>query len=185
MIYAVVEDASSNMVAVAQGGTFTTLDGFPPVISGVTLPSITTSNASVNVTSSETGLLHWAVLVSGATAPSVLSLKAGTAPRAKSFANDVAVLAGNETSFTITGLAEGTSYTIYVAAEDDSGNFVGSAFETAFTTFAVASVVAPDLTKPQLSGVSVSAITETGAAVFAISNKAGKLHYCPSDVTQD
>ena len=176
-LHVAVEDGSSNLVATAQESTFTTTDGLPPVISQILLSPATKDGAMVSVAASETGLLHWAVLVAGAAVPSASSLKLGAAPGAKKFGVRLPVIAGNETSFTITGLAEGTSYKVYIAAEDALNNLVASASQAEFTTFAVAQVVAPDTTKPQLSGVSVGAVAETGTTVFAISSKGGKMHW--------
>ena len=177
MFYVIAEDSSANIMASPNGVAFTTPDGVPPVMSDLRISNITGVGAVLTTSINEDGFLHWAVLVNGAAVPSVSELQAGGALRNKGFGNGISIAANTDMAITITGLVEGTAYTVYFAAEDTSKNTAATVSAQNFLTVLVSQIVAPDTSKPVLSGVSVSGVTDTGCTLFAISDRAGKMHW--------
>lgn len=80
VLYLVAEDTSGNLQSTVTSKAFSTLplaDTTPPVITAISLTGITNSGAVLHFNTSEQGLIHSVTLLSGATAPTVVQVKAG------------------------------------------------------------------------------------------------------------
>jgi len=138
-------DAAGNL-ALSADFTFTTSappDTTPPVISGVTAGSITTSGASVSWTTDEA---------------SDSQVDYGlTSTYGSSTPLDSTLVVAHSVS--LTGLTAGTTYHYHVKSRDAAGNLATSS-DFMFTT-----VLPPDTTPPVISGVTAGSVTVSGATV--------------------
>ncbi len=131
------------------GGTTTTPDTTAPVLSAITVGSITSSSAVISWTTNEN-------------ATSKVNYGTTTA-----YGSEAAL--GNTLSLThsvsLSGLASSTLYHFRVTSKDSSLNTATSSDMT-FTTLA-----APDTTVPAISGVSVGFIASTSAQILWTTNE--------------
>lgn len=80
--YFVAEDTSGNLQSTVTSKTFATLssgtgaDTTPPAITETSLTGVTSTGAMLNLTSSESGTIFSVALLSGATAPTAVQIKA-------------------------------------------------------------------------------------------------------------
>ena len=122
-VYVVAEDSVSNLTTpVAIDIATLPLDlTVPSWTSGYPLvDTVTSSGFTVRASIDEAGTAYYVVVADGASAPSAAQIKAGTD------AGDVAALksgnlilaANTENSTVVTGLADNTSYDIYIVVED-------------------------------------------------------------------
>lgn len=81
-IYFVAEDSFGNLQTAGVNSTFTTAaagggtDTTPPVISALSLTGVTSTEATLKITSNEAGILYGVTLPAGSAAPSVAQVKA-------------------------------------------------------------------------------------------------------------
>ena len=111
--------------------TISVQDTTAPILSGMSVGSITQTSADLTAQLNEDGAI-WAMTVpAGDPAPSVATIKA---------AGSVSVTAGTPGTVSVTGLSAGTSYTPYFYGEDGAGNGTPVTASTNFTTTSAASV---------------------------------------------
>lgn len=99
----------------------------------------------------EPGLFHWAVLPTTAAAPSASEMENSNNANAvaKSAAAGVAVTAGAlQKTVTVTGLAEATTYDVYVLARDDNGDLGGGQTDNVQSSIHTFTVATADVTPP-------------------------------------
>lgn len=132
--------------------------GFPDVA------DITQDGFKVRLKADESGNAYYVVLADGAAVPTVAEVKNGTgnggAAAIKS--GNTVLQANTEASVNVSGLDAGTSYDIYVVAEDAVPNLQASPLKLDVTT-----LVAPDTTPPSLQSAAVNGST----LVLAFSEK--------------
>ncbi|SHI91474.1 Por secretion system C-terminal sorting domain-containing protein [Hymenobacter daecheongensis DSM 21074] len=121
-------------------GTFT-VDGTPPTFASgsPSASAITTTGFTLSSTIDEVGKTYYVVLPSGAAAPTVAQVKAGTgngtaALQAGTITNATANAAATAA---ISGLSAGTAYDVYLVAEDAAGNVQNSSSPLTVTTTAL------------------------------------------------
>ena len=165
-----VQDAASNLgpTGVVVAADLATYDTTGPVVSLVSVNSLTDTTADLNFTSNESGTYYYLVYAELDSAPSPATIKAQGAAGAKGSA---AATAATPVDVTMSGLTASTNYTVYLIVEDAIDNQFGvSAID--FTTTAT-----PDTTAPILSDVSVDTLTTTGADLNFTSNESGTYYY--------
>jgi len=147
-------DASNN-VSTSGDYTFTTLAVSEPVISGVTISSITSGGATVTWTTDEsaTSLVRY-----------------GTTTAYGNTVSDSTMVTSH--SLALTGLSASTTYHVQVESRNASSN-TSTSGDFNFATLAV--------NEPVISAVSVSAITSSGATVSFMTdeNASSKVYYSP------
>lgn len=101
-------------------------DNTPPVFAGgyPNMSGVTHRQAVLNAMTNESGAVYYVLLADGAVAPSVTQVRnAQDSTGAAAFkSGNFALAANTAASGTITGLAAGTDYDIYVVARDSSSN---------------------------------------------------------------
>lgn len=147
----------ANAVTVAGSGTFTnslsadstsayTFDSTSPMVSDPSLGSISSSGATLSLTSSETGTGYFVVLPAAAIAPSSSQVVSGKDANGNAAAikGSGALTVATPYSFSITGLAAGTAYKAYFVTLDSALNAASGTLP--FTSSAAASISDPDST---------------------------------------
>lgn len=106
---------------------------------------VTQTAATLNATSSEAATGYWIVIARNAAAPTAAEVKAGLSYSGVSIVagGSGAMTAAQAKAFAVAGLTAGTSYDLYVAAEDASTNLSGSPILVAFATPATPAAPAP------------------------------------------
>jgi uncharacterized repeat protein (TIGR02059 family) len=117
--------------------------------------NVTQSGLDLLFKANENGTAYYVVLADGATEPSVAEVKGGTGSGgiAAVTSGQEVLQADTETGVTITGLAAGIAYDIYVVAEDAAQNLQASPEKVEVTT------LAPDTTPPTLQSAAVNGST--------------------------
>jgi hypothetical protein len=127
---------------VRSGQSFASFDSMgdvtAPVLSSVGVSGTTSSATTLAATSDEAATGYWLVVARDATAPTSAQVKAGANYGAvtKVASGNAAMTANVAKNFSVTGLAAGTNYDLYFAAEDGNGNLVASPTKVQFTTTA-------------------------------------------------
>ncbi len=163
----------SMIVACGGGGSNNNDTTNPPPTTDTTSPIlsafISTPNAnSINFefTSNEAGTAYY-VLQLGGTAPSVAQIKNGSGNGgAVTASGNITVVVGSNNT-TLTGLAEATTYTLYVFGEDAAGNQ---------STVANVDITTLDITAPVLSNLDVTSTGTTTTLAFT-SDEDGSGYY--------
>ena len=127
-------------------------DQTPPTFDATpSLSSVSASGATLSVDLDEEGTTYYVVVANGATAPTAAQVKAGT-----DSSDSSALASGNFTtssttgSTTISGLEDGTSYDVYVVAQDSVANLQASPTQLNLTT----TDTSPDVSSITVSGFS-------------------------------
>ncbi len=139
-VYLIVEDAAGNQSLVSDTDFTTTVtpDTTAPVVTLVSVDTLTTTSADLNFTSNESGNYYYLVYAEADSAPSAATIKAqGTAVNKGA----AATLAATAEDVTMSGLTHSTNYTVYLIVEDAAGN-QSLVSDTDFTT------ATPDTTAP-------------------------------------
>jgi len=164
--YALIQavDAAGN-VATAQELSFTTLtaaDTTAPVVSALTIDTITLNSAKVHITVNEAAT---AKVYFSTAAPVVVATAAHV---------DAAAAAATQV-IDLTGLANGTTYHVVAVVTDAAGNATTSS-ELSFTT------LTPDTTAPVVSALTIDTITLNSAKVHVATNESAtaKVYYSTS-----
>lgn len=147
-------------------------DTTPATLSTPSSSNITASTADLSATSNEDGTIYYVVTTSPSS-PSSNDVLAGndeTGTAAFKSGNS-AVSADIAQTFSVSGLADNTTYYFYVTAVDGADNISGIS-SASFTTSAAA-----DATPPTLSAVGSSSVTGSSADLSATSNESGTLYY--------
>jgi len=127
-LWVVGEDVATNLQLNPTYISVITPDTLPPVTTAVT-SNITQTSFDLSVTADEPSYVHYVVLDSGALAPTSAEVltgtgAAGSTPVASNFY--YVDIPGQTFGSTITGFTQGTSYDVYVAAQDLWGNSQGT-----------------------------------------------------------
>ena len=132
------------------GASTAAVDTIPPVISSVTVSSVSSSGAAITWTTNE---------------PADSQVEYGPTT---SYGTSTPLTAGLVTAHAVTlsGLAGGTLYHYRVKSKDAAGNLATSADLT------VTTVLAPDTTPPVISSVAASSITSSGATIMWTTDEA-------------
>lgn len=140
-----IKDSSNNgggtngYVAAFTSGQTHTVDLAAPVFQNSTpsLSGTTDSATTLTVRLNETGTAYYVVVADGAAAPSAAQVKAGQNNAGAAALKSGSInISNNSTDFTanITGLIAGTSYDVYVVAEDSVTNLQASTSKVDVTT---------------------------------------------------
>lgn len=122
----IARDRSGNTQTAVQSAEFTTDSGIPPAtIDGPRVTGTTASATTLSATIDENGTGYFRLQPATDPEPSAAEVLAGTA---------LTMSGGIATMKDITGLAAGTSYTIYFLARDTAGNTQTTIQSVAFTT---------------------------------------------------
>ena len=126
--YGFSRNTSLSVRLVRSGQSFDALaptsDTTSPSLSAVALSGIGQTSLSLSATSSEEATGYWLAVTSGATAPTAAEVKSGVnySGVITTASGSGAMSAGTPKSFTVNGLAAGTSYDFYLIAMDSSNN---------------------------------------------------------------
>ena len=166
-----VKDAANNdgPVADVTASDNATYDTTAPVLTLVSVDTLTETTADLNFTSDESGTYYYLVYLETDSAPSPATIKAQGVAEAKGSA---AATAATAEDVTMSGLTASTAYTVYLIVEDAAGNQSFGVSAIDFTTTAT-----PDTTDPILSAVSVDTLTETTADLNFTSDESGTYYY--------
>ncbi|MBC6111925.1 gliding motility-associated C-terminal domain-containing protein [Pedobacter fastidiosus] len=164
-IYAVSEDLATtpNLQTVFTTLNFSTLGSadITPPVTAATYPKASNATLnSINFTNNinEAGTTYYVLLPSGSTAPTPAQVKAGfdatgvAAPKAGSLTN----VANADATATISGLTSGTTYTLYIIAQDNTGNLQTAVANLDVTTANPPLVSAPIIISQYYEGTSVN-----------------------------
>ena len=110
--------------AIVDDVTIIVADLTPPVFENSTPSSASIGDAgfTINTDIDEAGTIYYVVVADGATAPTSVEVKAGTASGgggAVKSGNASVTSGGFTDAFSVTGLTAGTAYDVYVVAQDD------------------------------------------------------------------
>jgi sugar lactone lactonase YvrE len=173
LYFVVVAADGLSTTTTVQSTSFTTQT--PPTLSAVSLSSLSSSSATLSITSNEAATGYWVVQSTTAGVPSVAQVKAGQDGSGATalFAGNGAMTAGNAKNFVINGLSASTAYLVYFVATDVFGTNTSVYFiarDSLGNTTAAPMVssfpVAADTTPPTLSGIGV-----VGTTLSATSNE--------------
>ncbi|MCX7920965.1 MAG: S-layer homology domain-containing protein [Clostridia bacterium] len=179
-IYVAAEDTAGNLQSTPLKITMVTdptPDTTPPVnVTGYPkLGTKTETSVDLLAQINEGGKTYFAVLSSGATAPTAAQVKAGTnasnAALAGSMKGNISLTANNPGTVTITGLTVLNTYDIYVVSEDNSSNLQATVVKL--------SVTMPDLTPPAYAATypKLGSNSDTSAAVLVQTDSDGKAYF--------
>ncbi len=160
-IYIKVKDASGNVSDALKIviDAYVAPDTTAPVLTAGAVERTGDTTGTVKFTSNEAGTYYYAVVVDGASAPTIDTSGTGTA------------CTTSETTITDpTGLTEGAK-DIYIKVKDASGN-VSDALKIVIDAY-----VAPDTTAPALTAGAVERTSDTEGTVKFTSNEAGNYYY--------
>ena len=160
-LFIVLANASNDAFSPVVDVDFAT-PGFSVSISSITPDAVTPTTAAVRFRSNVPGSYYWLAITSGSAAPTQAqvtdaTLRASFQPSANLRGTDMIAAAGDVT-FSITGLAVGTSYDLFLVVEV-SGSIFSDLVTDSFTQGTA--VVRPSFTAPP----SVSSVTATAASV--------------------
>lgn len=162
-------DAAGNHSNVTQGMAFTTLDLTAPLLTSPGGVALTSTTATLSVTTNEPGPLYASLTTSG-TPPSAASIVGGGGVYA---GNQMVVVAGAKT-FNATGLTAGTTYWPYFVQDDLVTPTPNRSLVSAGASFTTPSpTVVLTYIDHKESGTSLTTHTLTGFGV--VSGDAGKL----------
>lgn len=127
--------------------------------------SITDTTADLDAEINETGDIHWVVQHLPEVPPTIANIQAGQANGGGAPIASGSVLAGSVLDTQITGLTQGTDYSVYLVAQDDetTPNVQASATQVNFSTLA-----AGTLTSSPLVNLSNVPQSPTGVKVVAL-----------------
>lgn len=136
---ATLADRAGNSYAagvVTESGATHALDATAPTISSIGTSAPTTAGGTLAAIASEKAMGYVIVVASGATAPTVAQVKAGANYGVVTIVNQTsgAMPSGSQATFSLTGLAVGTSYDIYLVAQDVAGNLIAAVASTSLTS---------------------------------------------------
>lgn len=127
--YFLVEALSQSELVLYGGGAYADLDGTPATLDIVMVPTDTAPPSfaglsSLTVLSGTSALLSWAPAVDNVTPQDkiVYLIYQSESSPSKSFGEPAHVTGPGETSYTVTGLQDGTTYLFGVRARDEFGN---------------------------------------------------------------
>lgn len=133
--------ADMNGVALTQlqSGDVSEIDGAAPVLSGSrpTTRNVGQTSFDIVVNASESGIGHYVVVPNSSTAPSASQVTAGQNGNGTTALRTGSIVVGTPTAEftdTVSGLNRGTSYDLYVVAEDAAGNLQASPSKRTITT---------------------------------------------------
>lgn len=136
-IYLIGKDDADNLMlsvyTILNQSTDAPADTTPPTWEGTTPDENTTggTTSSINVEINEAGIAYGVVVPDGASAPSVVQIKAGQdstgTPVASGFSANVALSASTPDTLSFSNLVSETAYDVYVVAEDEIPNLQLSA----------------------------------------------------------
>ncbi|UYI49417.1 DUF4347 domain-containing protein [Vibrio natriegens] len=133
---------SSQMTAIVDS-TAPTFDVTP------SLSSVSVSGATLSVDLDEEGTAYYVVVADGASAPSSAQIKAGQdSTGVSALASGNITTSGTTGSATISGLEDGTSYDVYVVAQDSIANLQTAPTQLDLTT----TNILPDISSITVSG---------------------------------
>lgn len=161
----------NSFVGIANNSTWaftTSADATSPTLSALSLSGTTAYATTASITTTEAGFGYLLVVPNGCTAPTAAQLKnpaSYTACGTTTYASHD--MPAGTSSFTISGLAQNTAYTLHMTGEDNNGN-LGNVVSSSFTTLA-------DATAPVLSSVSLSGTFQNGTTLAVTSSEAGDL----------
>lgn len=122
-------------------------DTIAPILSGSNASGITSTGATLNFTSSESGTYYYLVRAAGDGTPDAATIEAQGTSAATAITNAVS----------ITGLTASTAYNAYVIVKDGAGN------ASSVETIAFITTTAPDTTAPALGApITFSGVTSNG-----------------------
>ena len=157
MVHRDAANNNSNTLSTAQ---FTTSAGggdvTPPVISNVTISSISATGGLVSASTDEANGTAYVVVTTSATTPSVAQIIAGQTHTGSAavYAGNTAITATGAYSVTASGLTSYTAYYAHTVHRDTAGNDSNTLTSAQFTTL--------DGTSPTLSGtITASSVTQT------------------------
>ncbi len=167
-VYAVAEDTSGNtQTSPLSYDDFQTVDLTPPSWEASTpsLSGVNDDSVDLTVQINEAGTVYYVVVADGSTAPTSAEVKAGTAT-GQILSGSQVLLASTSTNINDIGsglLASGTSYDMYIVAEDDetTPNIQASPVLRGFTT-----TTSSDTTPPDIYDVVAFAGTKTVIITF-------------------
>lgn len=157
---ATISSLGATSVLVALTGTGVIGDVTPPVTAATYPKASNATITSINFTNNinEAGTTYYVLLPSGSTAPTPTQVKAGfdatgvAAPKAGSLTN----VANADATATISGLTSGTTYTLYIVAQDNTGNLQTAVANLDVTTANPPLVSAPIIISQYYEGTSVN-----------------------------
>ena len=137
-------------------------DNIAPTLSSVSASSVTSSGATLNFTSNESGNYYYLVYPATQAAPTAATVVAQGTASAKGTSSATAAAM----TASITGLVAGTSYKAYLVAKDSMGN------SSTVSTVDINTIVAtPDLTSASDLGASgTDNVTSDSTPTFTVSN---------------
>ncbi len=144
------------------------IDATAPILSAVSATPATTSVA-LQFTSDEAGTAYFLTQIGGSV-PTAAQVKSGSGNGGTVNGANSAVASSGANNVNLTGLTQGTAYTIYVIVEDTIGNQSSVASTAATTT------VPPDITAPVLSSISATPAPTSVALQFS-SDEAGTAYF--------
>lgn len=147
------------------GYPFLRWESHPPILSAVGVSGTIGTATTLAATSDLYGDGYWIVVARNATAPTAAQVKAAATYSGVTLAasGNAAMTANVTKNFSVSGLSGGTSYDLYFAAEDGSGNLVAAPVKVQFSTTDVA---APSYQSAALSGaLTVATLTFDEALV--------------------
>ena len=105
-------------------GAFDALDATAPVLSALGVTGTTTTATTLQATSNEAATGYWIAVPQGSAAPTAAQVKAGVGYGAVTVvaADNGAMVAAVQRSFSVAGLSPSTPYTLYLVAEDGDAN---------------------------------------------------------------
>ena len=105
-------------------GALDALDATAPVLSALAVSGTTTTATTLQATSDEGATGYWLAVPQGSAAPTAAQVKAGVGYGAVTVAaaGSGAMTPATQKDFAVAGLTPSTAYTLYLVAEDASGN---------------------------------------------------------------
>ncbi len=168
-VFTVARSQQRHVRLVRGGPAYDPFDNQGINIIAASVTAIAQTAATLNATADKTGTGHWIVVTAGSTPPTPAQIVAGTyTPMIGSLvASGSGAMAAANTSypFSLTGLTIGTTYDVYVVAED--GTQMSSEWKLTFTTLGAG------LT----AGIGATNVTETAATLNGWASLAGSTGY--------
>jgi hypothetical protein len=170
-VYLVAEDLVPNLQAAPVMVNITTTADVTPPVNTSTYPkigSIAATTAQFLVETNENGTAYFVVVPHGAGAPSSAQVKAGQNSAgvlvAAGFSGNVALTANTQASFSASNLVSGTTYDVYIVAQDAVPNLQAAPVMLTITTVAQPT---PNWSRYDLTSVNGAAIGDTKIFVGA------------------
>ncbi len=154
---------------------FDAADVAAPVLSGVGVSGTTQVATTLGATSNEAASGYWMVVARNATAPSSAQVKGGSNYGAVTVVahGSGGMAAGVAASFAVSGLSAGTSYDLYMVAEDASLNLIASPTRVQFATLPVTHTVAASASTGGTASCSPNPVNHGSSSLCTATANAG------------